>query len=54
MPSPGYEIELMDDKGGPCDVGEKGEIVVRTDDAPALGNVPRVLQGPRADGADLA
>jgi acetyl-CoA synthetase len=30
-PSPGYDIDLIDDEGKSCDVGEKGEIVVRTD-----------------------
>ncbi len=30
-PSPGYDIDLLDDKGESCDVGDKGEIVVRTD-----------------------
>ncbi len=31
LPSPGYDIELMGEDGRPCEVGEKGEIVVRTD-----------------------
>ncbi|HVO38697.1 MAG TPA: AMP-binding protein [Spirochaetia bacterium] len=31
LPSPGYDIDLIDDDGKPCDVGEKGQIVVRTD-----------------------
>ncbi len=30
-PSPGYDIDLMNDEGKSCEVGEKGEIVVRTD-----------------------
>jgi acetyl-CoA synthetase len=29
-PSPGYLIELMDKDGGICDVGEEGEIVIKT------------------------
>jgi len=37
LASPGYEIELMDDAGKPCDVGEKGEIVVRTDSRRPVG-----------------
>jgi acetyl-CoA synthetase len=37
LPSPGYEIELLDDDGGPCDVGEKGQIVVRTDSRMPVG-----------------
>ena len=31
MPSPGYDIDLLDDEGRSCEVGEKGQIVVRTD-----------------------
>ncbi|HEY9594150.1 MAG TPA: AMP-binding protein [Spirochaetia bacterium] len=30
MPSPGYDIELIDDEGRVCETGEKGEICVRT------------------------
>jgi acetyl-CoA synthetase len=30
MPSPGYDIDLLNDQGERCEVGEKGEIVVRT------------------------
>ncbi|HTP58188.1 MAG TPA: AMP-binding protein [Spirochaetia bacterium] len=37
LPSPGYEIELMDDTGKPCDVGEKGEIVLRTETCAPTG-----------------
>jgi len=29
-PSPGYDIDLLDDDGKSCEVGEKGQIVVRT------------------------
>lgn len=31
-PSPGYEIDLLDENGHSCEVGEEGEIVVRTGD----------------------
>ena len=31
LPSPGYDIDLIDDDGKSCEVGEKGQIVVRTD-----------------------
>ena len=31
LPSPGYDIDLLDDEGRSCEVGEKGQIVVRTD-----------------------
>jgi acetyl-CoA synthetase len=30
-PSPGYDIDLLNENGQSCEVGEKGEIVVRTD-----------------------
>jgi acetyl-CoA synthetase len=29
-PSPNYDIELMDSDGNPCDIGEEGEIVIKT------------------------
>ena len=31
MPSPGYDIDLINDEGRTCETGEKGQIVVRTD-----------------------
>lgn len=36
-PSPGYDIDLINDKGESCEVGEKGEIVVRTDSRIPVG-----------------
>lgn len=30
-PSPGYDIDLLDEDNNSCDVGEEGQIVVRTD-----------------------
>jgi acetyl-CoA synthetase len=36
-PSPGYAIDLVDDEGNPCEVGEVGEIIVRTDPARPVG-----------------
>ena len=30
-PSPGYDIDLLNDNGESCEVGEEGQIVVRTD-----------------------
>jgi acetyl-CoA synthetase len=30
LPSPGYDIDLLNEQGDSCEVGEKGEIVVRT------------------------
>lgn len=29
-PSPGYDIDLLDDNGNPCEVGEEGQMVIRT------------------------
>jgi acetyl-CoA synthetase len=36
-PGPGYEIDILRSDGTPCDVGEQGEIVVRTDKCRPLG-----------------
>jgi len=36
-PSPGYEVELVDDEGNVCEVGEVGQIVIRTDRQKPLG-----------------
>lgn len=30
-PAPGYDIDLLDENGNSCDVGEEGQIVIRTD-----------------------
>lgn len=30
-PSPGYDIDLLDENGNSCDVGKEGQLVVRTD-----------------------
>lgn len=30
-PSPGYDIELLNDRGEACEIGEEGQIVIRTD-----------------------
>ncbi|HYW85404.1 MAG TPA: AMP-binding protein [Spirochaetia bacterium] len=37
MPSPGYDIDLLDDEDKPCEVGEKGQIVVRTSSRMPVG-----------------
>lgn len=36
-PTPGYDIEIVDDKGNECEVGIEGEIVIRTDKSKPLG-----------------
>ncbi len=30
-PSPGYDIDLLNESGEPCEIGEEGQIVIRTD-----------------------
>jgi acetyl-CoA synthetase len=30
MPSPGYDIEIVDEEGNPCEAGNEGEIVIHT------------------------
>ena len=32
-PVPGYDIDILDEQGRSCDVGEEGQIVVYTDRA---------------------
>jgi acetyl-CoA synthetase len=36
-PSPGYNIFIADDDGNPCEVGDVGEIVIRTDEGYPVG-----------------
>ena len=36
-PSPGYDVDLLDERGKPCEVGQEGQIVVRTDARKPLG-----------------
>ena len=36
-PSPGYDIDLLNDEGKPCQVGEEGQIVIRTDTYQPVG-----------------
>jgi acetyl-CoA synthetase len=36
-PSPGFNIDVVNDKGESCDVGDEGEIVIRTGDNPPAG-----------------
>ena len=37
LPSPGYEADIVDDEGRPCEVGEVGEIVFHTDRITPVG-----------------
>ncbi len=36
-PSPGYDIEIVDESGSPCEVGYEGEIVIHTDRRKPVG-----------------
>lgn len=36
-PSPGYHIDLVDEDGNSCEVGEEGQIVIYTDQNPPIG-----------------
>ena len=36
-PSPGYYIDLINEKGESCEVGEEGQIIVRTDRCTPVG-----------------
>lgn len=36
-PSPGYRIDLVDDEGNSCEIGEEGQIVIYTDQNPPIG-----------------
>ncbi|MGA2405898.1 MAG: AMP-binding protein [Bacteroidales bacterium] len=36
-PSPGYEIEIIDEDGKPCETGNEGEIVIRTAESKPVG-----------------
>ena len=36
-PSPGYRIDLLDETGSPCEVGDEGQIVIYTDQHPPVG-----------------
>ena len=37
LPSPGYDLDLVDEDGRSCEVGEVGEIVIRTDRGSPVG-----------------
>ena len=36
-PTPGYNIEIIDDDGNPCEAGIEGQIIIHTDKAKPLG-----------------
>jgi len=37
MPTPGYNIEIIDEDGNPCEAGNEGEIVIHTSDSKPVG-----------------
>lgn len=37
MPAPGYDVDLIDENGNSCEVGEEGQIVIHTDKGKAFG-----------------
>jgi len=37
MPTPGYDIEIADDEGNPCEAGIEGQIIIHTDKIKPLG-----------------
>lgn len=37
MPSPGYDIEIVDEDGNPCEAGNEGEIVIHTNKSKPVG-----------------
>ena len=37
MPTPGYDIEIIDDEGNPCEAGIEGQIIIHTDKIKPLG-----------------
>ncbi|HHV96429.1 MAG TPA: AMP-binding protein [Clostridiaceae bacterium] len=36
-PAPGYDVDIIDEDGNPCEVGEEGQIVIRTGKRKPLG-----------------
>lgn len=36
-PAPGYNVDIVDEDGNSCEVGEEGQIVIRTDDGKPFG-----------------
>jgi acetyl-CoA synthetase len=49
-PSPGYDIDLLNDNGEPCEVGEEGQIVVRTDKRKPVGMFSGYYRDPELTG----
>jgi acetyl-CoA synthetase len=37
MPSPGYDITIVDEEGNPCEAGNEGEIVIKTSGSKPVG-----------------
>jgi acetyl-CoA synthetase len=45
-PSPGYDVDLLDEHGKPCEVGQEGQIVVRTQARRPIGLFGGYYQDP--------
>ncbi len=52
-PSPGYDLDLLDDAGNSCSVGVEGQIVIRTDKRRPVGMFQGIIVN-RADKPGLA
>lgn len=46
-PAPGYDIDLIDEEGNSCDIGEEGQIVVRTDKIKPAGMFKGYYRDPK-------
>ena len=51
LPSPRYDIDLLNEQGESCEVGEKGEIVVRTDKRVPVGMFLGYYRDPNLTGS---
>lgn len=49
-PSPGYDLDLLDDAGNPCAVGVEGQIVIRTDKRRPVGMFQGYYREPERTG----
>jgi acetyl-CoA synthetase len=37
MPAPGYDVDIIDEEGNSCGIGEEGQIIIRTDKRKPVG-----------------
>jgi len=50
-PSPGYDIDLINEAGGSCQVGEEGQIAIRTDKRKPVGMFDGYFRDPKLTGS---